>query len=143
MAVEANFPARLEDLADMMSFLEESGGALGVPAGLQAKLALACEEAFVNVISYAYPDGEGSLRIAVEGAPSGDPPSAGVEIVLTDSGIPFDPLARQMPDTSLAPEDRPIGGLGILLIRRTMDEVRYRRENGRNILTMRKRFADS
>ena len=61
-------------------------------------------------------------------------------VVFSDEGIPFDPLAQQAPDTSLPLMDRPVGGLGIFLVKKTMDAVEYRHENGRNILTIRKRI---
>ena len=61
-------------------------------------------------------------------------------ITLTDSGVPFDPLQKPDPDTSLPAEEREIGGLGIFLVKKTMDDVIYRREDGRNLLTIRKKI---
>ena len=61
-------------------------------------------------------------------------------LTFIDGGVPFDPLTRKAPDVTLSAEEREIGGLGIFLTRKLMDEVRYRREDGRNILTLRKRL---
>lgn len=139
---KATFPARLDDLSDMMAFLEKEGARLEVPAGFRNKLELACEEALVNVISYAYPEGSGDLSLEIRELPPHAGAPRGIEIVLVDSGIPFDPLAHTDPDMNVAVEDRTIGGLGIFLIRKTMDEVHYSRDHDRNIFTMRKRFGD-
>ena len=92
---------------------------------------LASEEALVNVINYAYSGGQGNVLVSC-----GEAGAGGIKIELSDAGVPFDPLSRPEPDTTLPMEQRKIGGLGILMIRKSMDEVAYRRENGRNILTM-------
>ena len=94
-------------------------------------LNLALEEAVTNVIMYAYPEGSDGL-VEVEAVLKKDT----LEFILTDSGVPFDPTAAPEADTSLGVEDRPIGGLGIFLVRNIMDSVSYRREEGKNILTM-------
>ena len=67
-----------------------------------------------------------------------DGETAGIEF--RDRGIPFDPLARPDPDVTLSAEERGIGGLGIYMVKKTMDEVLYRRENGENVLTIRKKL---
>ena len=66
----------------------------------------------------------------------------GVRLILSDDGKPFDPLAQRDPDTTLCAEDRAIGGLGILIVKKTMSPVTYRRRNGQNILTMGKEYGD-
>ena len=96
---------------------------------------LALEEHLTNIMNYGYEDGrvhEIRVRLALEGE------SLAVEV--EDDGKPFDPLQRPPPDTTIPLEARPIGGLGIHLIRKSMDEVRYRRERDKNILSMRKRL---
>ena len=96
-------------------------------------LNLALEEAVTNVIMYAYPDdvdGKMELRATYE-APR-------LEFVLADWGVPFDPTSKGEVDVNLAAEDRPVGGLGIHLVRNLMDSVKYERKDGKNILTMTK-----
>lgn len=97
-------------------------------------LQLVTEEIVVNIVSYAYPDGaDGDLEIDVLRS------ETEIKLEFFDSGTPFNPLEKEDPDTTLSAEDRPIGGLGIFLVKQMMDDVRYRHENGRNILTISKK----
>ena len=96
------------------------------------QIELAVEEIFINIASYAYCPNEGpvTIRVTVEEAP--------IRVILTfiDKGKPFDPLAKKDADVSLPPEEREIGGLGIFLVKKTMDSVKYEYRNGQNILTV-------
>ncbi len=89
---------------------------------------IAGEEAIVNVLRYAYPDKNGELELIVDHQEN----PKGVSIELIDSGIAFNPLERLEPDINAPVEDRPIGGLGIFMIKKMMDELNYSRENGQN-----------
>lgn len=96
-------------------------------------LQLAIEEVVVNVANYAYPAGQvGELTITTHLT------ETGIVITFADRGTPFNPLALSAPDLSLPAEERPIGGLGIFLVRELMDAADYRFENGCNILTITK-----
>lgn len=121
----------VSQLIVLNDFLEKTGEKFGMSEERIQALNLVLEEAVSNVIFYAYPEESGrqiEVTMAVkEGV---------LEVVVRDSGRPFDPTARQQPDVGLAPDEREIGGLGIFLIRRIMDRVAYRRENGENVLTM-------
>ena len=98
------------------------------------KLKLACEELVVNVTSYAYPDGtEGFLDVDIQ-------KNDRIVVRFEDGGVPFNPLEREDPDTTLAWDERPIGGLGIFLVRSMMDDVRYAYENHKNVLTIEKKY---
>ena len=102
---------------------------LPMPAVFQINLAL--EEAVVNVMNYAYPGKEGMpVRIAAEKA------DAAVVFTLEDDGVAFDPTQAESPDISLDVEERPIGGLGIFLVKEIMADVAYQRQGDTNILTM-------
>jgi len=102
------------------------------------QLDLALDEAVTNVVLYAYPKGtEGEVTVAAKR--EGDT----LEVVLTDSGTPFDPTAQEDPDLTLSADERPIGGLGIFLVRQMMDTVLYERKDGKNILTLRKNLASN
>lgn len=103
------------------------------PPRTAAGLMVAIDDIVANIVAYAYPP------------PRREPAFAQVDLIIedgrvtveiVDAGLAFDPLAAPPPDTSLAMEDREIGGLGILLVRREMDEVRYARRDGRNHLTL-------
>lgn len=95
-------------------------------------LRLACEEIIMNVTSYAYPEGsEGFMDVEIQ-------KSDRIVIRFEDGGAPFNPLEQENPDTHLSWNKRRIGGLGIFLLRRKMDDVRYAYENGKNVLTIEK-----
>jgi sigma-B regulation protein RsbU (phosphoserine phosphatase) len=92
---------------------------------------LALEEAVTNVILYAYPSGSDGL-VDIEAILRKD----SLEFIITDSGIPFDPTQAPVADVTLDVEKRPIGGLGIYLVRTIMDVVKYERKDGHNVLSM-------
>ena len=96
---------------------------------------LAVEEAVVNVIDYAYPaEVEGDIGITA------DANAEHLRFIITDSGGAFDPTETLTADTSLSVEERPIGGLGILLVRQLMDSINYERIDGQNVLTLTKNY---
>ena len=98
-------------------------------------LNLAMEEAVVNVIDYAYPSGTtGNINITAEAN------EERLKFIINDNGIPFDPTAKAEADITLSVEDRPIGGLGIHLVRKIMDSINYERTEGKNVLTLRKKL---
>ena len=95
-------------------------------------LRLACEEIVMNVTSYAYPEGaEGFLDVDIQKTDR-------ITIRFEDGGVPFNPLEQKNPDTGLSWKKRHIGGLGIFLLRRKMDDVRYAYEDNKNVLTIEK-----
>jgi anti-sigma regulatory factor (Ser/Thr protein kinase) len=107
-------------------------------AEVEGDLSLALEEIFINVIRYAHPEG-GKHEILVRLSLEQDCVIAAVE----DDGAPFNPLVPSEPDTNSPLEERPIGGLGIHLVRNLMDRLEYRRIDDRNRLVMRKRVPRS
>lgn len=99
-------------------------------------LNLALEEAVVNVMDYAYPNGEqGDVTIEAKSD------KKSLVFVISDSGIPFDPTQKEEVDTTLSAEERSIGGLGIHLVRNIMDNVNYERLDGKNVLTLVKKIC--
>jgi len=126
------FPADRDEWNNVAAFLDEEleKHDAGMKASMQ--LAIALEEMFVNVASYAYEGVKGDCEITLIFYENN------VEVYLRDSGMFFDPLAKEDPDITLAAEDRQIGGLGILMVKKTMDEVAYVRANNENIFMMRK-----
>lgn len=102
----------------------------------QMEIALAVEEIFVNIANYAYSLQKGQAEIVVD--VWGEPPV--LTVCFLDWGKPFNPLAKQDADVTLSAEERGIGGLGIFLVKKLMDDVSYLYEDGKNILTIRKRL---
>jgi sigma-B regulation protein RsbU (phosphoserine phosphatase) len=115
------------------SFIKTFLGPLEMDQRVSAGLRLAVEEAVVNVINYAYPAGEEG-EVLIEADTNGHE----VRFTITDSGYPFDPTTVLEPDTTLDAQNRPIGGLGILLSRKLMDSISYNRKDGKNVLSLTK-----
>ncbi len=126
----------LSDSARLYPFLQEISKELSLPATLESSLNLALEEALVNSIQYAYPKGvEGTITLLANYEAN----NRMLCFTLIDQGTPFDPTAVSEADTTLALEDRPIGGLGIFLIRQIMDKMEYQYADGSNCLYLWKR----
>ncbi|GKI14739.1 histidine kinase [Oscillospiraceae bacterium] len=134
---EKTVAATLENLEQVQAFIEQELQAAGCSPKAMLQISVAVEEIYVNIAHYAYhPEvGEATVRCAV----GGDPLQVTVQFL--DSGKPFDPLAKPDADTTLSAEERQIGGLGILMVKKSMDAVDYRYENGKNILTLRKSIS--
>lgn len=126
----------IEEISKLEGFMETIGEATGIDPSLTVSLNLALEEAVTNVISYAYPEGqEGIVDIDVCAT------KEQLEFVISDSGIPFDPTTKEDADITLGVEERPIGGLGIFLVRQLMDTILYEYKDKKNILTLRKQLT--
>ena len=128
--VEKTFPADDAYLASALEFTEEELDNLGSPLKSVMQITVCVEEMFVNVAHYAYEGKNGDVTLVIDGN------GGAISITLIDSGIPFDPLARPDPDVTLSAEERKIGGLGIYMVKQTMDKVHYERKDGKNIFTM-------
>jgi len=126
---------KVEELAGLASKIEGLAEKWGIPVPVSMNINLVLEEAISNIIFYAFND---SARhdIKVTLSLAGD----NLVLKIEDDGIPFDPTSAKKPDISLPAEDRPIGGLGIFLISKIMDNVSYKREKDKNILLMKKKI---
>ncbi|MBO4452732.1 MAG: SpoIIE family protein phosphatase [Clostridia bacterium] len=133
---ELTLDATVENLENVLAFVDERLEKLDCPAKTQMQIDVAVEELFVNIAHYAYGEGTGEASVRFESA--NDP--ARVIITFTDSGVPYDPLAKPDPDVTLSSEDRPIGGLGIYMVKKSMDAVRYEYLYGKNVLTVEKQL---
>ena len=124
-----------ENLNTVMEFVDEQLELNGCSMKAQMQIELALEEMFVNIANYAYEGKPGKADIIFSC-------NDGVaEITLSDSGKPYDPLKKADPDITLSAEERKIGGLGIFLVKKNMDSVTYKYEDGKNIFTMSKRIT--
>lgn len=129
MENEIRVAARKEELPAVQDFVEAflEKEAFGPKICIQVSIAI--EELFVNVAFYAYDNDGGDVTVACRMV-SDDM----VEITMTDSGVEFDPLARKNPDIELSADQRSIGGLGIFMVRKSMDDMKYERQDGHNVL---------
>ncbi len=125
----------VQEIPRLATFIEEIAENHAIDMATSMNLNLAMEEAVVNVMNYAYPK-ESVNNIDITAEVNDEE----IAFSIADSGIPFDPTQKGEPDLSLDAEDRPIGGLGIHLVRQLMDTLDYRYENGHNILTLKKRI---
>ena len=126
--------AKRENLLEVQSFIDEQLEEVGCPMTTQIAIDVAVEELFVNIASYAYEQGEGIAVVQV--TVHEDPLS--VEITFIDNGRQYDPLAKEDPDVTLSVRERKKGGLGIFMVKNTMDNVSYEYKEGKNILTIKK-----
>ena len=133
---ELTVQATLENIPLVTAAMDEFLEALDCPLKAQMQLDVAVDELFGNIAQYAYPDGTGSVTVRFDH----DEAARMVSVTFVDSGVPFDPLKQRDPDVSLSIDDRKEGGLGIFMVKKTMDHMVYRHENGCNLLTIYKRI---
>ena len=129
---ELEIEALTENLPQVLAFVDEQLEAADCPMKIQIQLDIAVEEIFVNIAHYAYAPETGKAMVRIETL--ADPPS--VDITFIDNGVPYDPLAKADPDITLSAEERQIGGLGIFMVKKSMDDVKYEYLDGHNILTL-------
>lgn len=132
--VQKTFTASDDTLNDALAFIEEELEKVDCPLKTVMQITVCVEEMYVNVAHYAYGDDVGEVTLTT------DYIDGMFAITLTDCGMPFDPLKKDDPDITLSAEERNIGGLGIYMVKKSMDEVSYVREDNKNIFTMKKRF---
>jgi serine/threonine-protein kinase RsbW len=129
-------PAKLENLDSMIKFIMDEADALGFDKKNKFHIRLSAEEILVNIINYAYPKNTGDIRITLN-----PKEKESLEIEIVDWGFAYNPLLREEPKTCVPLEEREIGGLGVFLTRKVMDDVRYRRDGDCNIMTLTKKIA--
>ena len=135
-ADEITVEANGGNLHAVIDFIDAHLEASGCPPKTRMHMDLAAEEIFVNIANYAYAPDKGNATVRAE--VSGDPVT--VTITFIDSGVPFDPLKKADPDTTLSADERAIGGLGVFLTKKLMDDVSYEYRDGQNILSIKKAF---
>lgn len=131
---ELTITATVENIETVTDFVNEQLAAFDCPMKAQMQINIAIDELFSNIAYYAYSPavGEATVRVEVLQEPMS------VVITFIDKGIPYDPLTNKDPDTGLSAQEREIGGLGIFMVKKSMDSVSYEYKNGQNILTIRK-----
>ena len=126
--------AETANIEAITAFVDQELEARGCPVRQQMQIRVAIDELVSNIAYYAYAPDTGNVTVDLD-FEDGDRTAV---LTFTDEGVAYDPLQAAKPDVSLSADKRKIGGLGIFLVRKTMDEVRYRREGGKNILTIKK-----
>ena len=131
---EMTVPATIENIPAVTEFVERQLEELNCSESAQVQIDIAIDELFSNIAKYAYDTEEGYATVRVEVL---EDPMA-VVITFIDEGVPYDPLDQEDPDITLSAEDREIGGLGLYMVKKSMDEISYEYDDGRNILKIKK-----
>ena len=131
-------PAKIENLQKVMDFLGDQLDSIDYVMKARLQLELSIEEAYVNIVNYAYESEEGEVLICCN---VGESPLK-VTMQFIDYGKPYNPLENEDPDLSLNVEEKEIGGLGIFLIKKNVDDISYEYCDGKNILTIQKKLND-
>ncbi len=132
---EITVKAAVDSLPVVTDFINEQLEALHCSMKVQNQIGIALDELFGNIAHYAYPDGEGEAVVSLEAS---DTSPCIVTITLSDWGVPYNPLEKSDPDITLSAEDREIGGLGIFLSKKLMDDLKYEYKDQKNILRITK-----
>ena len=133
---ELTIDATVANLPAVTDFVNEQLEALGCSMKVRAQIDIAVDELFGNIAQYAYHPGVGPATVRVELT---EEPLC-VVITFLDGGVPYDPLKKEDPDTTLPAEQRQIGGLGIYIVKKSMDVVEYEYKDGQNILIIKKKM---
>lgn len=131
---ELTIAATVENIETVTDFVNEQLEALDCPIKAQMQIDIAIDELFGNIAHYAYNPKIGIATVRVE--VTEEPLS--VVITFIDDGVPYDPLQKDDPDVTLSAEEREIGGLGIYMVKKSMDEITYEYRDGQNILKIKK-----
>lgn len=133
---EITVDAMIENMNTVTAFVDDFLDQIACPMKSRIQINIVIDEIFGNICHYAYKDSVGAVTVRVE---SGNTPKA-VFLTFTDNGIPYNPLETEDPDITLSSEERKIGGLGIYLVKKNMDEMKYEYVNQQNRLWMEKRL---
>ena len=133
---EITVDAMIENMNTVTAFVDDFLDQIACPMKSRIQINIVIDEIFGNICHYAYKDSVGAVTVRVE---SGNTPKA-VFLTFTDNGIPYNPLDTEDPDITLSSEERKIGGLGIYLVKKNMDEMKYEYMNQQNRLWMEKRL---
>jgi len=133
---ELTVQATTENIQAVTEFVDRELEALDCPMRVQMQIEIAIDELFGNIAHYAYAPETGSATVQF----GFEEEQRTAVITFIDSGKPYDPLTAEEPDTTLSAEEREIGGLGIFLVKKTMDDISYEYKDGKNILHIRKRL---
>ncbi|MBQ0009858.1 MAG: ATP-binding protein [Ruminococcus sp.] len=126
--------AKIDDIPAVTAFVEEELEKLGCSMKTVTQFSIAVDEIYSNIVKYAYENTTGPAKVEIL-AEDGT-----VSLRFTDEGVPYNPVKKEDPDITLSAEERKIGGLGIFMVKKTMDDMRYEYVGGQNILTITKKY---
>ena len=135
MKHEKTMQASLESIPEITGWVDQLLTKAGCTVKARRQIDVALDEILSNIARYAYPEKEGSMTVEIDL----DEETGMLSLTFRDEGVPFDPLAKEEPDVTLGVRERAVGGLGIFLVKKMMDEVIYRREGKENILRLYKK----
>lgn len=135
--MELRLDAKTENLDKVLAFVDEHLEEKNCPLKTRMQIDVAVEELFVNIANYAYAPNVGQAAIGLEFREN----PVAVIITFTDQGVPYNPLEKADPDVTLSAEERQIGGLGIYMVKKSMDDISYEYRDNRNILRIKKFFG--
>lgn len=133
---EITLEATIENITQVTAFIDEELDAAGCPLKVRMRIDIAIDELFSNIARYAYTPETGMATVQLQ--LESEPPAATISFI--DNGVPYNPLMQAEPDTSAPLKERRIGGLGIFMVKKSMDDLRYEYTGGKNIVTIFKRF---
>ena len=122
--------ANFDKYPNLLVWLEKLADGLSISSACLMKIELVAEELFANVASYSYPNSSGNIEVWLKKTPNL------IDMKFIDSGVEYNPLAKNDPDINLKAEERPIGGLGIYMIKQTVNHIDYEYTNNQNVLTV-------
>lgn len=124
--------AVIEQMDNIQNFISAELESVDCPVKVRTQISIAIDEIISNIVYYAYPDSSGNVEVSC------DVSAEHVTLIIEDSGIPYDPLEKDDPNVMLSAEERNIGGLGIFMVKKTMDEIYYEYKDEKNIITIKK-----
>ena len=131
---QMTLPAKRRNIPLIIDFVNRELESMGCSRKTEAQIDIAIDELYSNIANYGYEEDDGQVTVTLDT----DTVPRTVTISFTDEGKPFNPLERADPDITLSAKDRKIGGLGIYMVKKSMDDVLYEYKDGKNILTIRK-----
>ena len=131
---ELTMPADRKNIPAVIEFVNRELDALGCSLKAEAQIDIAIDEIYSNIVKYGYEEEGGEVTVSFD---TSEEPLA-MTLSFRDEGKPFNPLERRDPDVTLSAKDRKIGGLGIFMVKKSMDDIHYEYRDGKNILTIRK-----
>lgn len=138
MSRELTLEATIANTETVTVFVEDFLNEIGCSMRVITQINVAVDELFSNIANYAYAPKMGLAKVSLDMSDDGKT----VRVTFEDSGVPYNPLAKKDPDVTLSADDRQIGGLGIYMVKKTMDDVTYEFKNGKNILSIIKKVKD-
>lgn len=133
---EIELYAVIDEIPTLIAFVEEFSRSMDCPIEVIRQLNVAIDEIFSNIARYAYPDGIGKVQVSLECLES----PRRIKLTFMDEGIRYNPMEKEDPDTTIVAEERQVGGLGIYIVKKSMDAMEYLYEDGKNILVIEKKY---